>query len=178
VIEEPVPEALGLEGLLAAHDARNAARDRLEQDQGGELATGDHVVADRELLGGETVRDPFVHPLVTPAHQHEPRLAGQLVHERLVQPPARGREEHTPLLPRPQRIDGGEDRLGLEHHARPSAEGVVVDLAAIPGVLAHVVDPDADQPPLDRLAQDGLLERALEERGEQGQHVDTHPPRG
>jgi hypothetical protein len=72
-------------------------------------------------------------------------------------------------------LDGGEERLGLKHHAFTAAEGAVVHGAvAVVRERAEVVDADFDQAGVLRAAQDAVVERAAEEVGEDGDEVEAH----
>ena len=79
------PNESSLVRLLLADHAGDQPRDGLEHHERRKLSPGEHVVADRELLGRQSLDDPFVDALVPPADQHEPRLLRELASERLVQ---------------------------------------------------------------------------------------------
>src|SRR5262249_49587192 len=68
-----------------------------------------------------------------------------------------------------------EDRLGLDQHPGPSAEGLVVDgLAAVGGEVTEVVEPDVGEPLLLGDAERPLGQEAPDDLGEEGQDVDAH----
>src|SRR5438093_9559778 len=178
VVQVTVLERLPLERLLLAHDARDQAGNRLEDDECRDLASRQHVVADGDLFGRETLDDAFVDALVPAADQHQPGLLRQVTDEGLVQP-APGRRQHDHALGSlSQRFHRGEHRLGLQHHARSAAVGFVVHLAMpVGGEIADVVDPHVDDAGPDGLAQQALAQRALDDGGEDGEHVDPHTRR-
>ncbi len=90
----------------------------------------------------------------------------EAVGERLRQRLAVGREVDDVVGRRAvgdQRLDAGEERLGLEHHPALPAERRVVDLpGAALGVVPEVVHADVEQALVLRAAQDGVLERAAD----------------
>ena len=55
--------------LLAPDHAGHEPRDGLDEHQGGQLPAREHVVADRDLLGGKAIDDTLVHTLVAPAQE-------------------------------------------------------------------------------------------------------------
>ncbi len=59
---------------LIAHDARQDAHDRIQQDQRRRLAAGENIVADRDLLELAPVDHPLVDAFETPADDDQ-RLA-------------------------------------------------------------------------------------------------------
>src|SRR5439155_16102768 len=74
--------------------------------------------------------------------------------------------------------DRSEDGPGPHHHARSSAERVVVDLP-VPalGMVSDVVHPDPYQSAANGPPQQALSQGAVEDRREQGEDVDPHPIR-
>ena len=73
-----------------AQRTRQLAQDGVAHDHRGELAAGQHVAADRDLVAGEVLDDALVEPLVAPAQQRQRRLARELVDERVVEQPPPG----------------------------------------------------------------------------------------
>jgi hypothetical protein len=82
--------------LLVAEHARHEPRDGVHDHHRGHLAAGQHVVADRDLLGPERLADPGVEALVAPADEHEPLAAGEFLDEPLIEPSAAGISWMTP----------------------------------------------------------------------------------
>ena len=75
-------------------------------------------------------------------------------------------------------FDRLEDWCRLHHHAGPTAEAVVVDLAMlVVGVVADIVETDLDQALALSSGNDALRHRALEHSGEKRQHVEAHGSR-
>ena len=85
-------ESCSCDSSLADHPGHQP-RDRLDHHERRHLATGQHVVADREFLGRESLHDALVDAFVAPAEEHEVRLGGEFAHERLVEPASRRRQE-------------------------------------------------------------------------------------
>src|SRR5581483_5081155 len=76
VVEPPGRERLvGRPGRIA-EDAGQQADHRVHDDQRGQLAAGQHVVPDRELLVDEVPPHALVHALVVAAQEHEVPLPG------------------------------------------------------------------------------------------------------
>ena len=74
-----------------------------------------------------------------------------------------------------QGLEGGGEGLDHHHHARPAAEGRVVDLA----VPAQAMLPEVDQVDVERARRnrpghDADLQRAVEVLGKDGDDVDPH----
>ena len=74
---------------LVAQDAGQEPGHGLDHHQGGQLAAGQHEVADRQLAVAQVVGHPLVDPLVAPAQQGEAAgRPGQLPGHGLVEAPA------------------------------------------------------------------------------------------
>ena len=102
--------------------------DRLDDDERGELAAGEHVVADRDLAVDEVRRRSAGRRPRSGrrAARSRPALAASSAAQRWSKRATRrARADRAAAAGRP--LDGGEDRLGREHHPRPAAEGRVVD---------------------------------------------------
>ena len=69
ILEKTLGEALLPRGLVVAEDTGNQAADRLDNHERGELASGDHVVADRDLTVTELVDNTLVDTLVAATKQ-------------------------------------------------------------------------------------------------------------
>jgi hypothetical protein len=82
-----------------AERAGQLAQHRVRHHHRRELAAGQHVAADRELLAAEVVDHPLVEALVASAQQGDGLLPRERVGERVVeQPAARGQGDHPALL--------------------------------------------------------------------------------
>ncbi len=174
MIEDPLLERVLLVGFLPADDAGKQSGDGLDQDQRGEFASGQDVVADRHLLRGQSVDHTFVDALVSAAQQREVCLAAELAHEVAIEAPA-GRAQQQDTPPVVEGFHGGEQRLGFHHHAGPAAERLGVHgPMPILGEVSEIVDAQVDQPLGDRFAEQALAKRGLEQAGEDRDHVDTH----
>ena len=72
-------------------------------------------------------------------------------------------------------LEAVEDRLGLDEHPGPAAEGLVVHgLAASCREVAEVVEPHVGEPLLLRDTERPLGEETPEHPGEEGEDVDAH----
>ena len=163
-------------GRRLAEHAGHEARDRIDDHERAELAAGQHVVADRQLLVDRDLEHALVDALVAPAHEHEVRQRGERSHARLGQRRPRG-DEQDAMRGRRARglVDRREQRLGLHHHARPAAVRSVVDGAvAIGREVARVDGVDGDHAGLARAADDAGGQRRLDQLGEDRDDRELH----
>src|SRR5262245_12790377 len=178
MLQEPrgsARERVVLRRIVLAEDAGPEPRDRVGNHQRGQLAPGEDVVADRQLLVDDALAEALVHALVAPAHQDQMRPRRQLPRHRLREPPPRRVEQDHSRIRRADRLDARGQRLRLQDHAAAAAEWRVVGhLMAAGGVLARVPQPDVDEPARLRAGQDRLAQGALEHPGKQRDDVDLH----
>ena len=182
VLQQAHGEALVLAGLLAAQHAGDQPRHRVHRHQRAQLAAGEHVVADGQLLVDAQIQRPLVHALVVAAEEEQGIALRVLLDNFLVQRPAPGRHvdaAHAYFL---MGLDGVYHRLGQHHHARTAAEGVVVGvLVLVLGVVADVDQLHVQMARTDRPAQNAALQHRTEHLREQGQNLNLHrrtpPPR-
>jgi hypothetical protein len=133
VLQEPFSEALVLGRGRVAQGPRKQTGHRLDHDQGRQLAACNYDVADRQLAIDQVVGDPLVHALVPAAQQREALCVRKLAGDGLIKAPAgRGEQEQGAgeALELFDTLDGGEDRLGHEHHPRTASERSVIDRSA------------------------------------------------
>lgn len=150
------------------------AADRLDHDQGGHLAAGQHVVADGDLSIDEVVHDPGVDTFVAAAEQAEtprprrapgPWLGRACVHlvpsgtaggeDRLLRPP---RTRARPSAPcRRHRRRASRPRCDADRWSRPADRGSGCPAAPCP-----------------RLPEEGLRGRSLDQVREDGEDIDAH----
>src|SRR5579875_2595207 len=142
VLEQAGGEALLARRRLVAEHPGNEPGHRLEDDEGRELATGEHVVTDGELAVHERVGDALVDPLAA-------------------------RREQVKRTGRSGRLHGREDRAGGEHHAGAAAEGCVVDGSpGVGGPRPQVVHGELEQPRAPGRAEDAGVRVRLDDVGE------------
>src|SRR5438874_13071684 len=174
ILDQVRAERLLSRRIGAAQNPRDQAADGIDHDQGGQLAAGQHEVADRELAIGQLLRHPLIHTLVAPADQVAVGLTGQRPGQTLGEDLSRGAEEDHRARPVPL-ADGFEDGLGLEHHPGASAVGHVVDLAMlVVGVVPKVVDVESDPAGAQGPTSHAVCQRAGEELGKEGQDLEDH----
>src|SRR5581483_4965702 len=174
VLEQALAKGLVLGRLLVAHHARDQSGHGLDDHEGGRLTTGEHVIADRQLVVHEVLAHAFVHALIAPAQQREPVAGRQRRRHGLIEPaPARTEQEERTL-----RIDGlhrREDRLGREHHPGAAAERRVVHRAVAVGrVIAQIMNANVEDATFPRLAEQAARECRVEELGQTCEEVDPH----
>jgi len=147
--------------------------------QRGQLAAGEHKVAERDFVGGQVLADALVKAFVAPADEGQARLLGQGLGDGLGEGPAlRGHQDDGRTVGGAGRaedgLDGGEDRLGLHNHAAAAAVGQVVgDVVFAAGVVADVVHLHVEQAGGLGALEDGLLHVGLADGGEEGEQVEA-----
>src|SRR5579859_4127121 len=170
------PERVVLERVRIADHAGHQPRHRVDQHHRWNLRSAEHVVADRDLPCGQAGAHAVVDALVAPTNDDESWFQRQLGGQALV-------EAFAPWLHENDRarvvehhaLHRFEDRLGLQHHAGPAAEGNVVDLP-VPVVreLAQVVGVQLEHAVRDRPTDHALVEAGPEHAGEDGHDVELH----
>src|ERR1035441_9695376 len=175
-----------LEGrLLVPERARQLAQDRIAHDHRRQLAAGEDIAPDRDLLAGEVLEDALIKALIAAAQQRQRGLGRQLVDETVVKRPPPGRKrDHPTLLAQPHRVHTvvGAQRavhdIDAQQHPRSAAKWRVIDLpAAELGVLAEVHALEA-RARFERITHVALGGEPLKPFREQCEHVDLHhrPP--
>ena len=142
MLQQQVGVALFFQRGRGAHGARQQPHHTVDHRGGRQFAAGEHEVADRNLLVGQTA-DAFIEAFVVAAEQHQLVVALRPAPQiRLAQRMALGgHQQHPAAALQGNRLEGGEHRLGFEHHPSPAAIGLVVHLAvAVRRVVAGVVD--------------------------------------
>ena len=86
VLEQTMLEALLMRRARRPHHSRQQPDSRIEHDQPRDLATRQHIIADRHLLELARRNDALVHPLEMAAHDHHPRTCGEPASHRLIEP--------------------------------------------------------------------------------------------
>ena len=156
------------------------AADRVRYDAGGQLATGENVVADRQFLVHDFVDDPLVNALVVAAEQDKSVVPEILVGDLLGEGTSPGREIDHPALFVGGSL-GGDGAVAVvngrcrHQHAASSAVGSIVHAAVLVfAVIPDVGCPDVDDAGFPRPADDAGGDYGLYHLGEQRQNVDFH----
>ena len=88
------------------------------------------------------------------------------------------RKQNDPLIRAalgPDAVDGVKDGRGFQQHAFAATERAIVDgTMAVMRPGAQVVNVNLDQPGFRGFGDDAVLERALEEVGENGEDAEDH----
>ena len=139
-------EALIFRGALVAEDAGEEAHDGVGEDDGGDGAVAEDVVADRDFIVDEGFGDPVVDAFVVAAEDDKVAGAGCVIlGDALLELPALGGHEDDLRIISAQVADGGKDRFRFHHHALATTVGDVVGAAVfVGGEFADVVDTDLD----------------------------------
>ncbi len=170
IFEQSPGETLLLQRNVLAHDAGQEPDAGVDQRDRRRLAARKHEIAEAQLLDPARLDHPLVDALETSAQQPHARTRCQFPHAPLLQRlPARAEQEK-----RTRRRRAGDrrvDDIGPEHHARPAAEGRVVNGAVF--IARESADVHCFQAPNSLVA--GLAgERKTQRPGkhfrEQGQH--------
>ena len=142
VFQQCIGEALLLRGLVAAQHAGDMARQAVDHHHRGQLAAGEHIIPDGNLLVDQRVNGPLIHALIMPAEKDEVFLLRQLFGALLGQHGPSGREQDAPgrkILHR--RAHAVENRLRGHDHARAAAVRIVVTAV----MLVERIIPDVDR---------------------------------
>ena len=183
VLQKAVPVAFFLIALLLGQHAGLQAQDAVRHHQAGQLAAGEDIIPDGDLLVGKGLDHPLVDPLVVAADQQQAVVLGQAAGMGLGVALAPGRHKHDMRggaallrhLP-PDVPDAVGDGLGVQDHPAAAPVGVVVGLLlAVEGVIPDLVAVGLDVPPPGGPAQDALVQHPLAHLREQGRNVHTHP---
>ena len=134
VFQQAVGEALLGAGGLRAHDAGHQPHAGIDQRHGGDLAAGQHVIADRDLFESARLDHPLVDALEAAADHDgagavRQRLDAGLRQRRAARATSAG--EGAPSLRRG--IERAGEHVGLHHHAGAAAGRRVVDGAVLVG---------------------------------------------
>ena len=177
VFQQAGGKALVLAGFVAAQHAGNEPRHRVDDDQRAQLAAGEHIIADGNLLIDHQIDRPLIHALIVAAQKQQFAVSGQLLGHGLIERAA-ARGEIEPLSVKAvlrAGLDRVHDRLREHDHARPAAEGVIVGIFVLQlGKRANIDQLDLDQPLLDGAAQYARLQHGAQHLGEYGQHLNLH----
>ena len=147
VLQQTVPVALLLVALLLGQNAGFQAEDAVCHHQAGQLAAGEDIIADGDLLVRKGIDHALINALVVAADQGQVVVLGQPPGVLLGIALPTCRQEYYMrrrpslflhfLLDCPQAVGNG---LGIEHHAAAAAIGIVVGLLLfIQGVVPDLV---------------------------------------
>ena len=186
VVEEwAVVVVAGGEGVLVggvgvAEGAREKADDGVDEEQCGDLAAGEDVVAHGDLFGGEGLDGPLIDALVVAGDEEESGEGGEAFDGALVEGGALWGEEDAvggSVVELFGGVDGVAEGLTHHDHAGPAAEGPIVDLGVlVVGVVADVGDGPGDETGVAGASRDAGGEDGLEHLRKDGEHVDAERP--
>ena len=126
------------------------------------------------------VDEALVHTLIAAAEQHRTRPRRPILHRRVIQPAAYGREQHQRRRLRFCTIgaDGGQtarQRFGHHHHAGAAAKRAVIDAAVVTlGMVAQAPQPHLQLARGVGTPRHAAGQKGLEQLGEQGDDVKAH----
>ena len=121
--------------------------------------------------------DALVDPFVVAAEDDEVLLQAHLVRNALIEGLPIGRSiDHLIVVALALEVgDSAVDRLDLQDHPCLTPEGIVIDTAPlIRSVVTDIVDMKLEEALLLGTADDGVLERTLEELGHDGEDIYSH----
>src|SRR5262249_10206734 len=130
VVEQTPRERILRDGPLVAHDSRDEAADGVYHEHCRKLAAAHHEIAQRQFFAAHEHRNPFIHPLISAAEQHDMREPTQPEGIGLRKPTALWREQDYSIWypsPLADSLHRSNERLGLHDHSRPTAVRHVVD---------------------------------------------------
>ena len=125
VFQQPGGEALLLGAVRRAHHAGQQPHAGIQQHQRRQLAAGQHVVADADLLGAARVEHALVDALVAAAQQHARRARPRARAPVLGQRPRRAATGRAAAARR-RGADRRVEHVRPHHHAGAAAERRVV----------------------------------------------------
>jgi len=162
--------------FAVAHGARQKPDKRVDDDERGDLASGEDVVPDAELFSGERCACSFVDALVTTTDEDDGLLSGKPFGVTLaVRAALRGEDDHGCARLWCDGVYGLEQRFKAHDHARSATERGVVDGAVtVVGVIAKVVDVDGGDPGSLGATDDACVQHGREHLREDGYDVDVH----
>ena len=164
--------------FLAAQRARQPPDDGIDDDCGRRLASREDVISDADLVLHQVRSHPLVHSLVVAAEQNQAWLLCQAVDDRLVEQASLRRQQDEAAwgwLQAADCLDGAENRVRLEHHARAAAVRRVVHGVVRPfGPVSQIVQLDIDDALRRGARHDARVERATEHLREEGNDIDAH----
>lgn len=175
--QQVVLEGIAECALFVADGTGNDAHDGIGHAGSGQFATGEHEIADRNLLCDEVLANAVVNALVVSAENNEVALHREAVGHGLVELFTIGRgENHFVIVAFGlERCDAVVDGLTLHYHSCKAAVGIVVDAAMfVSSIVTQVVHMNFDQSFFLRSCQDGGVEEAVEHFGNYGDDVDAH----
>src|SRR5262249_8235233 len=162
VFEQAVAEALLRARGLLAHDAGEKPDAGVEQGEGCNLPTREHVVADRNFLEATPFDQALVDALEAAAEDHGAGPVGQRCDPTLGErDPARAHHEARARIAGGRyRVHSAGEHVGAHHHAGSAAGGRVVDGAVLVGrVRADVDGFERPQAGRERLTREAYAER-------------------
>ena len=172
IVEQFAFERLEFRRLGATEDAGDQPHRGFEHDHGGEFAAGQHEVAERDLLPGESLADAFVVAFVAAAQEQQPFSTAEFACFALVEGATAGTEQDLVegAVGALQVFNGCKDRFRLQHHAGSAAERSIVDRPVrIQGVVPEVDEVDPEVALGLRDPEDALVQVGPEGRRKEGQ---------
>ena len=183
VFQQPGAETLLLGAGRRAHHAGQQPHAGVQQHQRRQLAAGQHVVADADLLSAARVDHALVDALVAPAQQPHAGPGGQVARTRACVERRAARREVERAADRHPRPIAASSTSGRITMPAPPPNGVSSTVRCrSDGSFADVDGLERPPPRFERPAGQRLPERPREHRREQGQdggapgHADA-PPR-
>ena len=177
IFEQPVvAEALVDGAHVVAENAGNETHDGVDDDHGGELPRGEHVIAEGNAFVCQCV-GAFVYALVMPADEHQPILRREALRDLLRERHTRRRKEYDMGLRalRGDGIVGFEDGRACHKKALAAPIRIVVGRAmAVVRPVAQVVSMEFEQAEFLRPLHDGILHDGIVHAGKRRDGVDAH----
>ena len=123
IFEESVGERFVGRRLLVAEHAGQQSHHGIRDNQRGQRAIGQNVIAERNFLVDQVLGHPLVDPLVVPGDHDEMLFPGQTLGRGLVEAPALRGKENDPRGRLTEFLQRHGDWLDLEHHAGAATVG-------------------------------------------------------
>ena len=131
-----------LKAAFVVEHTRLQSRQRVQQHHGREFPTGEHKVAQTQLVRDMGIDKALVNTFIATAKQYRATAFGPLRHHRMLERGANGRKQNyrcgLGLLLRisldtgcANRIQAQLQGLGHHHHAGAAAKGAVIDATVV-----------------------------------------------
>ena len=90
IFEQPGGVRIIRSAVRITQNAWNQPGYSIDHDQRGQLAAGQDIIANRQLIGYQMGTDALIHPFITPAQERQARVTGQFTGNPLIKNPPLG----------------------------------------------------------------------------------------
>lgn len=177
MLEQPGGMRVCHGALRVAEHSGQRASDRVDNEQSGQFAAGDDIVAEGDLVGDQMLAHTLVDSFVAIRDQRHVLVAAKLLGHLLAKhaPLRRKHNDRNSRRGTEHALDRVEHGLGFHHHsAATTVWRVVGHLVLVGGVITNIVDAHIQQTSLARSPQDACLEVAWKHLWKKSKYVKAH----